>query len=105
MTDDQPTPSEDAEQNGAGVDIPPPPAAWQIVLRQWVTNYVHHEDGSVAVHITPAMIGPAGVSLTNPQIVLVFDAQGWENFKRQVAAGGRASRIVVPPPGTRLPGQ
>lgn len=81
---------------------PPPVLPWEIKLGGSVTHYQQLDGGGMALCFTPAIATPQGNMLTPPQVRIEFGKEGWENFKREVAADGAKSNIAI---ARQLPGE
>lgn len=87
------TPQAVASEDTEAVQLTMPTFAWEIVLpsaKAWVQKM---PNGSVLMKIAPSVTSPMGEVPIPPGIVLQFDADAWESFKRYIAADGTVSTI------------
>lgn len=85
-----------APQNGDRPRREPLPfMAYETLIPNASVNYVDRDDGGIELCFTAMQpIGPGQLALIPPRIRIMFDAGGWERFKREVAADGAQSGIV-----------
>lgn len=78
-----------------------PMLPWEIVFPQ-AKAWVHvMPDGSVIMKLAPCVSTPMGQAPLAPGVVLQFDANAWESFKRYIAADGKVTQVQT---ATVIPG-
>ena len=85
-------------ENGTPTDALPPPAGCRRVYEGFHWFWEHAED-KVALHFVPTVTLPEGIIPSGEPVVLIFEKPtGWENFQRDVSAGGhtpKASGLTI----------
>ena len=83
-------------ENGQPQHEQSPPLPWEIVYRNSVTYIEPREDGDgFTLTFVPCAATPGGLSLMPPGIKIMFNAGGWEGFKREVAADGNRPKVEI----------
>lgn len=82
-----------------------PSVPWKIVMQQFIRTFTPLPNGGMVLHVTVAVMSPAGVMPIGPAVDVVFgNAEQWESFQRDAANGGQVSSLAVAselPPGLR----
>lgn len=79
-----------------------PVMPWDITLRSCVRHFSRGPNGGIRLHFTVAQPIREGYAMSPPQIVILFSADAWAEFQREVANNGVKPRIqtaqVIPTP-------
>lgn len=81
-------------------DDPPPPASSRLTFEAFAWNWHHDAEGRVILHLTPMLAidhGDGNVQRMRDgtPVALVFSAEGWDNFTRDVKRGGHSSPVAI----------
>jgi hypothetical protein len=94
-------------ENGKPKPPDTPTLPWELTLPNSATYFVPRvgddgEDRGMMLCFAAGALTPQGFGLAGPLVRVVFDRNGWEKFKQNVAADGNPSPIriatTLPPP-------
>ena len=80
-------------------DEPPPPASSRLTFEAFAWNW-HHDGERVILHVTPMLSidhGDGNIQRMRDgtPLALIFTAEGWANFARDVERGGHSSPVAI----------